>query len=191
MVATLLVQMRTEITAAEAERRAQFGTTVLNSSETIVDLSSSSFTSTGLVLVNRSDLPALPEGGRVLAVVGAHIVEDEAAAPTDDASSTTQTSFSSSTTAHPIPYSEYASPLYQEDIREERNVWRRVSRLRRQLDWLDPFHYVPHMLTSNPCWCIVKKWGMSCEQVDADDSTFHPIQNARISLPKQTIFTPW
>jgi len=134
MVATLLVQMRTEITAAEAERRAQFGTTVLNSSETIVDLSSSSFTSTGLVLVNRSDLPALPEGGRVLAVVGAHIVEDEAAAPTDDASSTTQTSFSSSTTAHPIPYSEYASPLYQEDIREERNVWRRVSRLRRQLD---------------------------------------------------------
>ncbi|KAL7435663.1 hypothetical protein ACHAXH_005418 [Discostella pseudostelligera] len=134
MVATLLVQMRTEITAAEAERQAQLGTTVLNSSETIVDLSSSSTTSNGLVFVNRSELPSLPEGGRVLAVVGAHIVEDEAAAPTDDASSTTRSSFSSSTTEHPTPYSEYASPLYQEDIREERNVWRRVSRLRRQLD---------------------------------------------------------
>ena len=135
MVATLLVQMRTELTSAEdAEQRGQL-TAAVSNTENIVDLSSSSTISNGIVVVNRSDLPTLPEGGRVLAVVGAHIVEDEGAATTtDDASSTTGVSSSNSITPQTIPYSEYASPLYQEDAREERNIWRRVSRLRRQLD---------------------------------------------------------
>lgn len=133
MVATLLVQMRTEITAVEdAEQLGQLSAAVPNSTGTVVDLSSSSTTSNNLVLVNRSDLPTLPEGGRVLAVVGAHIIEDEAAAT--DASSTTGSSSSNTVTTHTVPYSEYASPLYHDDTREERHVWRRVSRLRRQLD---------------------------------------------------------
>ena len=79
-----------------------------------------------LALVNRSDLPPLPDGGRVLAVVGAHIVEDERIG---DGSVTSATHTSQSLSA-----SEFTSPLYQDDNNEERSNGVRNLRLRRHME---------------------------------------------------------
>lgn len=133
MVATLLVQMRTEGTAAaeqEQQQRLQLGgltnptaADVNSARHTIVDISSHSNED---VLVNRSQLPPLSEG-RVLAVVGARIVEDGALADDDARSSATfATQVSSQQT------SEFTSPLYDDD--ERGNSGGRVLRLRRHLD---------------------------------------------------------
>jgi len=137
MVATLLVQMRTEGASAVAEREQQQqrlqlgGLTTSGSSvdcslgaHTIVDLSSSRDDD---VLVNRSQLPALQEG-RVLAVVGARIVEDEG---NEDARSsvTSVTQLSS----HHTEISEFTSPLYQDDD-DRRSNGSRMLRLRRQIE---------------------------------------------------------
>ena len=134
MVATLLVQMRTQ---EEQQRRLELGgltTTATPGSNdtdekkqpTIVNLSSSS-TDTSPVLINRSDLPPLPDGGRVLAVMGAHIVEDERNGGTSVTSATH--------TAQSFDMSEFTSPLFQDDD-EERNCngGRNNLRLRRHLE---------------------------------------------------------
>mmetsp|Transcript_19671 Transcript_19671/g.42767 ORF Transcript_19671/g.42767 Transcript_19671/m.42767 type:complete len:423 (+) Transcript_19671:222-1490(+) len=152
MVATLLVQMRTEgattVAEEEQQRRLQLGglisttmsgdvsdkkkATVDSSSntQTIVDLSSSA-------LVNRSDLPPLP-GGRILAVVGARIVEDEIIqmGSEDARSSVTSATHGTSpslTSSHPTEISEFTSPLYQ-DVNEGRNARGRMLRLRRHME---------------------------------------------------------
>ncbi|KAL3807709.1 hypothetical protein ACHAXA_005722 [Cyclostephanos tholiformis] len=129
MVATLLVQMRIQGSNTGSPK---FATT-----PTIVDLSSPTDEE---VLVNRSDLPPLPDGGRVLAVVGARIVEDVIAhneIDEDRRSSATSNTHSSLSVAssHPAEtLSEFVSPLFQ-DAYDEREVGvRSMLRLRRQVD---------------------------------------------------------
>jgi len=108
MVASLLVQMRTQ---EEQQRRLELGgltsTTSNDESDTkkatIADLSPSS----EVTLVNRSELPPLPDGGRVLAVVGAHIVEDEGNRH-GSVTSATHTSRS-------LEMSEFQSPLFHDE----------------------------------------------------------------------------
>jgi len=108
MVASLLVQMRTQ---EEQQRRLELGglTTTTSNDEsdvkkgTIADLPPSS----EVTLVNRSELPPLPDGGRVLAVVGAHIVEDEGNRH-GSVTSATHTSRS-------LEMSEFASPLFHDE----------------------------------------------------------------------------
>ncbi|KAL7548932.1 hypothetical protein ACHAWF_012199 [Thalassiosira exigua] len=138
MVASLLVHIRTESTALaeeEQQRRLQLGGLAtassdddsdakksnndsLSTAQTIVDLSSSSDEE---VLVNRSELPPLPEG-RVLAVVGARIVEDEI---NDDARSSVTTATQSA--------SEFTSPLYQDDEHRRSATGGSMLRLRRHM----------------------------------------------------------
>jgi hypothetical protein len=129
MVATLLVQMRTET--------ANVDSLTFAATPTIVDLSSPSDEE---VLVNRSDFPPLPDGGRVLAVIGARIVEDVTTHTGNDedtrssATSATHTS-QSVVSSHPTEaLSDFVSPLFH-DAYDERNVGlRNVLRLRRQMD---------------------------------------------------------
>jgi hypothetical protein len=138
MVATLLVHIRTESTALaeeEQQRRLQLGGLAtassdddsdakksnndsLSTAQTIVDLSSSSDEE---LLVNRSELPPLPEG-RVLAVVGARIVEDEI---NDDARSSVTSATQSA--------SEFTSPLYQDDEHRRSATGGSMLRLRRHM----------------------------------------------------------
>ena len=108
MVASLLVQMRTQ---EEQQRRLELGgltsTTSNDESDTkkgtIADLPPSS----EVTLVNRSELPPLPDGGRVLAVVGAHIVEDE---------ENRHGSVTSAThTSRSLEMSEFQSPLFHDE----------------------------------------------------------------------------
>mmetsp|Transcript_27092 Transcript_27092/g.48877 ORF Transcript_27092/g.48877 Transcript_27092/m.48877 type:complete len:1218 (-) Transcript_27092:184-3837(-) len=138
MVATLLVQMRTEGTAVaeqEHQRRLQLGglTSTMSggvdsssNTQTIVGLSSSSKED---VLVNRSQLPPLPEG-RILAVVGAQIVEDDVMGNGDARSSVTSATQLSS---HHSEISEFTSPLYHDDD-DGRNTGGRMLRLRRHIE---------------------------------------------------------
>jgi len=109
MVASLLVQMRTQ---EEQQRRLELGGLTGTSSNdeselkrkgTIADLPPSS----EVTLVNRSELPPLPDGGRVLAVVGAHIVEDEGNRH-GSVTSATHTSRS-------LEMSEFQSPLFHDE----------------------------------------------------------------------------
>ena len=131
MVATLLVQMRSDSTiVAEQEQRERLqlgglinvaddtdtekAFPVSPDGQTIVDLSASSDQD---VLVNRSDLPPIP-GGRVLAVIGARIVEDEVHVENEDArsfdTSATQMTSHSMTTVH-SEMSGIISPLYLDE----------------------------------------------------------------------------
>ena len=131
MVATLLVQMRTQ---EEQQRRLELGG--LTRSPSVEDSDDPKKKATfvvdlppineDLALVNRSELPPLPDGGRVLAVVGAHIVEDERIG---DGSVTSATHTSQSLNA-----SEFTSPLYQDDNNEERSNGVRNLRLRRHME---------------------------------------------------------
>ncbi|KAL9188965.1 hypothetical protein ACHAXT_011455 [Thalassiosira profunda] len=129
MVATLMVQNRLELAGlatatsedSDEKKKAE------NTTHTIVDLSSPSDEE---VLVNRSDLPPL-EGGRVLAVVGARIVEDERTQAEDDDA---QSSATAATQTSQAEMSEFASPLFHDD--NEGRGGRRgrtMLRLRRQL----------------------------------------------------------
>lgn len=130
MVATLLVQLRTQGTAKqEQQQRLQLGGLngalpgVGDSSSngpTIACLSSSN---TEDVLVRRSQLPSLPEG-RIMAVIGAQIVEDEESGNEDGRSSVTAASTEI--------LSERASPLYQ-DI-DDRGNTAGMLRLRRNIE---------------------------------------------------------
>ena len=124
MVATLLVQMRTEA--------ANVDSLTFAATPTIVDLSSPSDEE---VLVNRSDLPPLPDGGRVLAVIGARIVEDVTTHTGNDedtrssATSATHTSLSVAS----LHLTAFVSPLFH-DAYDERNVGLRNMLRRRQMD---------------------------------------------------------
>ncbi len=124
MVATLLVQMRTEA--------ANVDSLTFAATPTIVDLSSPSDEE---VLVNRSDLPPLPDGGRVLAVIGARIVEDVTTHTENDedtrssATSATHTSLSVAS----LHRTAFVSPLFH-DAYDERNVGLRNMLRRRQMD---------------------------------------------------------
>ena len=138
MVATLLVQMRTESTEAhhERQRRLELGGMSFSSSDeedsanrkagqTVVDLSSAPEGSVGNGnVVNRSELPPLPDGGRVLAIVGHRLIEDEAQ---DDARSsvTASTQVTNGT-------SDFTSPLYRDA--DDGFSTASTLRLRRQLD---------------------------------------------------------
>lgn len=116
MVATLLVQMRT------SEGAHDFSSIV--ATPTIVDLS---IPSDRDVLVNRSELPPLPDGWRVLAVVGARIVEDEI--NVDESSGTavmSEDGRSSSSGQSPQRRTTFSSPLFQ----DERGARIRTLRLR-------------------------------------------------------------
>jgi len=121
MVATLLVQMRTQITAEQQQQQrlqlggitsAISGRDSLSNSQTIVNLSSSNSED---VLVCRSQLPSLLEG-KIVAVVGAQIVEDEGFRNEDGRSSVT----------------EATSPLYQDTDDGRHTVG--MLRLRRNIE---------------------------------------------------------
>ena len=118
MVATLLVQMRTSEGAN--------GSSSIVASPTIVDLS---IPRDGEVLVSRSELPPLPDGGRVLAVVGARIVEDELTV-LDSSGTVTMSEDGRSSLSGRSPQrstaSTFSSPLFQ----DERGVRIRTLRLR-------------------------------------------------------------
>ena len=141
MVATLLVQMRTESTEAqhERQRRLELGGLSFSSSEeedcanrkdglaparTVVDLSSAPGGFGNGNVVNRSELPPLPDGGRVLSIVGHRLIEDEAH---DDArsSATASTHVSNGT-------SDFTSPLYRDA--DDGASTASTLRLRRQID---------------------------------------------------------
>ncbi|KAL3805475.1 hypothetical protein ACHAW5_007147 [Stephanodiscus triporus] len=128
MVATLLVQMRTEGVTG--------GSPPFAATPTVVNLSSPSDEE---VLVNRSDLPPLPDGGRVLSVVGARIVEDVITHNENDedmrssATSATHTSQSLVSLHATESSSEFASPLFLDSF-DERKVGAQMLRLRRHLD---------------------------------------------------------
>ncbi|EJK46692.1 hypothetical protein THAOC_34629 [Thalassiosira oceanica] len=145
MVATLLVQMRTESTEAqhERQRRLELGgmslslseeedsadrTAGLSPSQTVVDLSIApeGFVGNGNV-VNRSELPFLPDGGRVLSIVGHRLIEDEAH---DDARSsvTASTHVTNGTTGD----LDFTSPLYRDA--DDGASAASTLRLRRQID---------------------------------------------------------
>jgi len=119
MVATLLVQMRTSEGAN--------GSSSIVASPTIVDLS---IPRDGEVLVNRSELPPLPDGGRVLAVVGARIVEDEItvldSSGTVTMSEDGRSSLSGRSPQRSTSTSTFSSPLFQ----DERGARIRTLRLR-------------------------------------------------------------
>jgi hypothetical protein len=129
MVATLLVQMRTQGTAEqEQQQRLQLGgltSTIpeegdaFSNGQTNVNISSPESED---VMVLRSQLPSLQEG-RVMAVIGAQIVEDEGLGNEDERSSVT---FASTNV------SESVSPLYL-DIDEGRNT-AGMLRLRRNIE---------------------------------------------------------
>lgn len=108
----------------EQQRRLQMGGLSANeNAPTIVDLSSPTNEE---VLVNRSELPSLQEG-RVLAVVGANIVEDEVVDNDDSRSTVTSATHLSSQTG-------FTSPLYQEDAGNRGNgSGRMMLRLRRNM----------------------------------------------------------
>lgn len=145
MVATLLVQMRTMAEQEEQQRRLELGGLTTSASGddsvsnvgTIVDLSSSSSGEEG-VYVNRSDLPPLPDGGRVLAVIGARIIEDEQAENADARSSATSETHTADSfvSSHPgTEMTEFTSPLYQDANDGSRNgAGGGMLRLRRHLD---------------------------------------------------------
>lgn len=129
MVATLLVQNRIESTAL-AERIEQ--QTRLELAGMADSQTEQSQVSSQLTFINRSELPPLPQGGRVLAVIGAQIIEDD----TRETRSTVTTA-SHLTTRDDI--SEYTSPLYQDEDDEQQSGVQRYLRLRhgntiRQLD---------------------------------------------------------
>jgi hypothetical protein len=126
MVATLLVQMRTSEGAN--------GSSSTVATPTIVDLS---LPSDGEVLVNRSELPPLPDGGRVLAIVGARIVEDEITVLDSSGTVTTSEDGRSSSSGTPqrstsgspqrsTSTSTFSSPLFE----DERGARIRTLRLR-------------------------------------------------------------
>ena len=129
MIATLLVQMRTQATAEqEQQQRLQLGGLIAalpgesdfsSTGPIIAHLSSSTVED---FLVRRSELPTLPEG-RIMAVVGAQIVEDEGLRNEDGRSSVTATT---------TDISETASPLYQ-DVEDRRNT-SGMLRLRRYVE---------------------------------------------------------
>ena len=79
--------------------------------------------------MNRSQLPPLPEG-RILAVVGAQIVEDDVMGNGDARSSVTSATQLSS---HHSEISEFTSPLYHDDD-DGRNTGGRMLRLRRHIE---------------------------------------------------------
>lgn len=133
MVATLLVQNRMEsaVLAERIEQQARLELAgMASNSETDQSPASSQ-----PALVNRSELPPLPAGGRVLAVIGHHIVEDEDTRST----ATTATHVTSRSMAAEDTMSEYTSPLYQDEEEEQQHSVQRYLRLRhgnsiRQLD---------------------------------------------------------
>lgn len=114
MVATLLVQNRIESAtlAQRIEQQTRLELAGITSEDTQAEQLS---VPQQLTLINRSELPPLPEGGRVLAVIGAHIVDDDNA---DARSSATAATHITSTDDDLI--SEYTSPLYQDEDDEQR-----------------------------------------------------------------------
>jgi hypothetical protein len=114
MVATLLVQNRIESAtlAQRIEQQTRLELAGITSEDTQAEQLS---VPQQLTLINRSELPPLPEGGRVLAVIGAHIVDDDNA---DARSSATAVTHITSTDDDLI--SEYTSPLYQDEDDEQR-----------------------------------------------------------------------
>jgi hypothetical protein len=136
MVATLLVHNRIE-SAAITERQEhkarlqlagmETSSTQTNGSEqaTIAELSTNPEPP---ILINRSELPPLPEGSRVLAVIGAQIIEDG----NDDARSsvTSATHVTSRSMAADDDMSEYTSPLYQDEDEGPQRGVQRYLRLR-------------------------------------------------------------
>jgi len=150
MVASLLVQMRTEATAtAEQEHQGRLRLGGLANSnfgenddsdannqcktssgdvQTIVDLSTPSDEE---VTVRRSDLPPLPDGGRVLAVVGARIIEEPEQVDNDDArSSATSATHITLQSTSMSDAAGYASPLYQNDGESQNTCQQSRLRLR-------------------------------------------------------------
>ena len=137
MVATLLVHNRIESTVI-AERREQKtrlqlagieAITEQNDTEqaTIIELSSASEQPT---LVYRSELPPLPGGGKVLAVLGAHIVEDDSDDADTRSTVTSATHVTNRTMAAEDDTSVYTSPLYQDEELEPQRGVQRYLRLR-------------------------------------------------------------
>ncbi|KAL3801074.1 hypothetical protein HJC23_002367 [Cyclotella cryptica] len=136
MVATLLVHNRIESTMIAQRREQQTrlqlagieASTEQNSTEqaTIIELSSPSDQPT---LVYRSELPPLPEGGRVLAVLGAHIVEDDENVDTRS-TVTSATHVTNRTMAAEDDTSIYTSPLYHDEESEPQRGVQRYLRLR-------------------------------------------------------------
>ena len=119
MVATLLVQNRIESTAL-AERIEQqarlelagMGANTISTEQTNgADEISNQEPPT---LINRSELPQLPDGGRILAVIGAHIVEDNYGDARSSVTSATHVT-NRSMIVDDDSISEYTSPLYQDE----------------------------------------------------------------------------
>jgi hypothetical protein len=78
------------------------------------------------VIINRSELPPLPEGGRVLAIIGAHILEDDDG---DDMRSSV-TSATHVTNRSMAVDDDHTSPLYQDEQRDDQSGFRRYLNLR-------------------------------------------------------------
>ncbi|KAL7481178.1 hypothetical protein ACHAW6_006859 [Cyclotella cf. meneghiniana] len=137
MVATLLVHNRIESTMI-AERREQQTRLQLagieasaeqNTTElaTIVELSPASEQPT---VVYRSELPPLPGGGKVLAVLGALVVEDDTDNSDTRSTVTSATHVTNRTLAVEDDSSVYTSPLYQDEELEPQRGVQRYLRLR-------------------------------------------------------------
>jgi hypothetical protein len=111
MVATLLVQNRIESAALaqRIEEQTRLELAGMTSADQTEQLSLQP------TLISRSELPPLPEGGRVLAVIGAVIVED------DNADTRSSATAATSTSADDDLISEYTSPLYQDEDDEQRH----------------------------------------------------------------------
>jgi hypothetical protein len=126
MVATLLVQNRIESTALaeRIEHQARLELAGLSHTDQTTPPQHSPTLEQPITLVNRSELPPLPGGGRVLAVIGAHIVEDE----NDTRSSVTSSTHV--THADDDALSQYTSPLYQDEEGERQHDIQHYLRLR-------------------------------------------------------------
>lgn len=128
MVATLLVQNRVESTVLteRIERQARLELSGMGGqAQTTVH---GETTAAALPThINRSELPPLPSGGRVLAVIGAHIVEDDNEdARTSATSATHATAHSMTAITDDNIASEYTSPLYQYEDEHHHDVWRHI-----------------------------------------------------------------
>ena len=146
MVATLLVQNRIEssVLTERIEQQARLELAGIGGQvQSTQTTANSETTATALpTLINRSELPPLPSGGRVLAVIGAHIVEDDNEdARTSATSATHATVHSMAATSDDDLVLEYTSPLYQEEEEEEHHSHilrhlrsRHINNNMRQLD---------------------------------------------------------
>ena len=123
MVATLLVQNRIESTALaeRIEQQARLELAGIGSNSISLEQTNAEGETSNQeqpALINRSELPHLPNGGRILAVIGAHIVEDNYGDARSSVTSATQVT-SRSMVADNDSISEYTSPLYQDEGNEQ------------------------------------------------------------------------